>query len=1145
MAYQINNNKDKYGAAKWLGGGFGWLLGCVTMLWPHLTFSQTSVLSKGVWYKIATTQTGVYKIDAGLLTRAGIDLTKVNPQNIKLFGNGGALLPQPNATARPQDLTENAIEVAGEADGRFDAGDYILFYAESPHTISYDTTAKRLKHQHNYYSDSTFYFLTIADTKGLRVSNASLTASDKSVTSFDDFQVHELNQKNMISSGAKELSGSGREWYGEAFGVSTELSFSQTIEGLLPDSPVLIVSSAVAAAYTQTQLSLQLNGTLLGSHTFGAIRAGQYDEKGVYDLKGIENTRTFNGSASNGNTLKLTYSFNKGGQSSAVAYLNYFEIKSKRALQFYSGQVQARVLESLSNEATNFRVAQANAQARIWDVSQPLAPQNIAFTLNGSEGSFGIQTAGLPKTFALFSGNNLLTPHSIQPLANQNLHATAVPDMLIITLPDWRQQAERLAEFRRNHDGLSVAVANINEVYNEFASGKPDPTAIRDFARLLWLKDPARFKYILLFADATYDYKNNNRFAYVDTRMYIPTYESRESLNPVMTFSSDDYFGFLENNEGEWAENSQGNHTLDVSIGRLPAKSPEEAKGVVDKLIYYAQNAKTFGRWRGKVSFVADDGDANVHQSDADQIATLLENQDKNLVINKIYVDAFRQVSTSSGTIAPDVNKAINKTVNEGSLIVNYSGHGGPDGWTEEKILTIDQIEAWRNLNNMPLFLTATCSFGRFDDPSVVSGAEIALLSAGGGAIGLLTTTRPVFSYTNFLLNNAFYSAFVLQKESGNTRLGDIFRITKNNSVLSVNNRNFSLLGDPSMRLAYPTDKIAVTRINGQYPDGQVLKALAKASIEGEVRDAATNQLKNNFNGTVVVSVFDKPSTLSTLGQKTNKFNYQLYQNKIFEGKATVKNGVFAVNFVVPKDINYQLGQGKITCYAVQADSSNDAIGSFGKVMVGGSEPVVAIDTKGPEIELFVDKNNVLEARISDENGINVSQAGIGHEMLLTLNDTLQVIVNQYFISSEDYTKGILKYAFGKLPTGVFTVKLKIWDTYNNSTEVSLKFIVENEKFRLIKAYNYPNPFQEATSFLIEHNAEGEDIAFGIRVFDKLGKPVFEKSEMCYACQKTINIGMNIDFKDMAIGTYFYRIDAVLLSNNTKTYTSGKLVFWK
>jgi hypothetical protein len=381
---------------------------------------------------------------------------------------------------------------------------------------------------------------------------------------------------------------------------------------------------------------------------------------------------------------------------------------------------------------------------------------------------------------------------------------------------------------------------------------------------------------------------------------------------------------------------------------------------------------------------------------------------------------------------------------------------------------------------------------------------------------------------------------------SQSLRLGDILKQTKNNSFSGVINRNFSLLGDPSMKLAYPSDKVVLSKINGQIPEKQTLKALSKVQFEGEILNNNTNSKRTDFNGKILISVFDKPSEVSTLNQKNDgKFQYEIYRNQIFEGKVEVKDGTFKVTFIVPKDINYQLGKGRVNFYAVSTDSTTDALGSFNDLLIGGSEPSVQTDTQAPKISLSVDENNVLEAVISDENGINISQAGIGHEMLLTLNDTLQIVVNQYFTSESDYTKGLLKYAFGQLPAGEHTVKLKIWDTHNNSTEVSLKFIVRSLKFKMLNVYNYPNPVEASTHFYIEHNAENQDLTFKIEVFDGLGRIAFEKQETCYSCDKIVNLGMNIEPKNWEKGIYFYRVSATFLAENTTSAVAGKMVFWK
>lgn len=1111
-----------------------------SLLVSVFSYAQPSVLATGEWYKIATTRTGVHKIDATFLKDTGIDISKLNPQNIRIFGNGGGVLPQANNVPRAKDLTENFIEIVGENDGKFDATDYILFYSESPHRILYNSTNQQFTHQNNPYSDTTFVFLNISDTKGLRIKNQTLVSSTNNIRSFDDFSFHELDQKNVVSLGGRDLGGSGREWYGESFGVSPDISFELKTEGIIPNSSIRLTSAILGASFITTKVSLKLNAdSLIGEQSLRAIGSG------TYDIKGNENIQTFTAISNGKNTQKLTFSFNKNNQSSSVAYLNYFEVQTKRKLQFYEQQTLIRSIESMGNKTSNFIISQASNTQKIWDITNPLLPENIPFQINNSEASFGAETQNKLKTFVLFSNSNLLEPNSIQKVNNQNLQQTQTPDLLILTIKNWHEQAERLAAFRRTNDGLSVAVVDINEVYNEFSSGSPDPTAIRDFGRFLWQKNPAKLKYLLLFADASFDYKNIIQYASIDTKLQIPTYESRESLNPINSYASDDYFGFFEENEGDWAENNVGNHSMEIGVGRLPVKSVEEAKNVVDKLIYYARTQRTAGSWRRKISFVADDGDFNIHQQDADDISEVTAKTTKDLIINKIYLDAFPQIATANGAISPEVNKALNKSVNEGALIVNYSGHGGTDGWTEEKVLTRDQIQTWRNLNNMPLFLTATCSFGRFDDPGNVSGAEMAMLSPKGAAIGLLTTTRPVYSNTNFLLNNAFYQAFAQKNTNPNLRLGDIFRITKNNSLSGVFNRNFSLLGDPSMQLSYPTDKVVLSKINGTSPEKQTIKALSKVSLEGEIINSVDGLIKNNFNGKILVSVFDKPSEVSTLGQKTEKFRYKTYRNQVFEGLTEVKNGVFKVSFVVPKDINYQVAAGRVNFYAISTDSTLDASGSYNELMIGGSESNILSDTKAPEIKLSINKDNLLEAQISDENGINISQAGVGHEMILMLNDTLQITANQYFTNEGDYTKGVVKYNFGKLPAGQYTVKLKVWDTYNNSAEEALKFVVENEQLKILRAYNYPNPFESSTRFFVEHNAENQDLTFTLVVFDILGKQVFKQTESCFLCDKSLNLGMKIEPKNWKNGTYLYQISVDSVSEKSTSSFSGKMVFWK
>lgn len=1095
-----------------------------------LAQTSSSVLAEGEWYKIALTQTGVYKLDANTLKNAGISLNNINPQNIRIFGNGGGMLPQPNLASRPSDLLENAIFVSGETDGVFNDADYILFYAESPHAVVFDSAKKEFTHQTNYYSDTSYVFLNISIQKGLRlkINPAKSTAkATKTIDTFDDFYFHELDQKNMVSS--------GREWYGEYFGNTTEQSFDLKLDSLAADSPLKITSSVLSASYLNTTMNLSLNGQALGSHSLGYIGSGRYD------IKGIEDKKVFTINALATPNLKLTYQFDKKNQSSSGAYLNYFEIRAKRKLYYFSNQTQIRNIESLGFAFCRFSIKNPAQNGQIWEVTNPQKPNNQTVEKLNNEYAFEASTKDTLKTFILFTNDNLQSIKSISKLDNQNIHALQTPDLVIITPKKWLAEAERLAAFRRSNDKLEVAVLTNQQVFNEFSSGIADPTAIRDFMRYLWKQNPAKLKYLLLFGDASFDYKNFKSLSNVTLEDYIPTYESRESLHPIYSFSSDDYFGFLEDKEGDWQEDYNGNHSLEIGIGRLPVKSISEAKTVVDKLIYYANTQKTIGRWRTQISFTADDGDGNIHQADADKLAEIARAADANMSINKIYLDAYPQILQADGARVPQANIALNAAVNDGSLIVNYNGHGGIEGWTEEKLVTIESILKWRNLNNMPLFLTATCEFGRYDDPSNVSGAEMAVLSPKGAAIGLLTTTRPVFANTNFLLNNAFYNEAL---KSTKDKIGDLMKITKNNSFSGVINRNFSLLGDPSMALAYPQQKIVLKSINGKSPHEQLIKALSKVTLNGEVVDKQAIK-QEKFSGNIFVSIFDKISTVNTLGAKDAKMSYQLYKNKIFEGKATVKNGQFELSFIVPKDIDYRVGNGKMYFYAMNVDSTVDAVGSFQDFLIGESETISTIDTTPPKITLSVDENQVLTANIFDENSINTSISGIGHEMLLTLNDTLQVVVNQYYTSLDDYKNGYIKYPFDNLPAGKYTVRLKVWDSYNNSTTEALEFIVSNSIFRIIDVTNYPNPFENQTTFKIIQNRIDDDIVFKIDIFDSKGSLVQSEQKYCYLCPNIFEFELIPQSKNWFNGMYFYSIFAESLNQPINSTAKGKVIYWK
>lgn len=1091
----------------------------------------SSVLSTGTWYKLAVLETGIYQIDYQLLKQMGIDPDAVSPDRIQIYGNGGAMLPQRNDAARAVDLTENAILVSGQEDGRFDTNDMIYFYAEGPAVIDYDSVKANLFHQLNTYSDTSYYFLRVGETKGLRIkSQASMpVAKPDLITQFDDYWFHEEESVNLLRS--------GRVWFGEYLATSSVSTFQATLPGIVPQSGITLFTSSIAAAQVTTRFSWKVNGQQVADEPVGVLSTDPYERRGLR----IEGKYNLKAPASPGASTDIAVSYDKGGQSAAQAYLNYTALQVKRELKPYENQQIYRFLPG-KTDTVSYQIKNITGGWQWWNVTKESDPAMVSF---GNDGIISETGGKKLRKFIGFTPAQAYKPVAWKRVPNQNLHSVQPPDLLIVSARQFAQEARRLAEFREEHDNLETQVVIIDEIYNEFSSGKTDLTAVRDFVRMLYLRNPAKLKYVLLFGDATYDYRNRLKNQSQEQRdSWIPVYESLESLNPVSTFSSDDYVGFTENSEGEWAESFDNNHVLKLGIGRLPVKSVAEARVMVDKLIHYASSESTLGAWRNRVHFVADDGDGNVHQDQADALARLVQTE---MLPKRIFLDAFPQVISSNGKKAVGANMAIKSAVSDGTLILNYTGHGGTSGWAEEQILTLSEIQSARGYNNMPLLITATCDFGRYDDPGLVSGGELMVLSPRGAAIGAITTTRPVFSQSNFLINTAFYESLI--RLGRNARIGDILKETKNNGMAGVYNRNFSLLGDPSMQLARGRQEIRWV----EKPD--TLRALQKVSLKGAVFKSDGKETDAGFNGVARVTIFDKQVGFKTMGDEEKVKEYQEFSSKLFEGSVSVKNGRFTCEFVMPKDIDYRSGLGRASVYAVRSDSLADAAGQL-DLKVGGSVAQV-IDTDPPKITAYmntasfkdgdiVDGNSQLFLKISDQSGINISKAGIGHDIVLTLNDTLRIILNDYYIADTDqYASGNIRYPFDNLPAGNYTLRIKVWDTYNNSSEIAFGFqvgLLRGIKLSLSKIY--PNPFDQAFSFELNHNRADEDIEVVLNLFLRTGQQLATFKWQYYNSEPIIRETISsLHLKSLITpgDQYIYSLQIRSLKDNSVDRYSGKL----
>ena len=1044
----------------------------------------SSVLAQGDWYKIATNKSGVYQLTYSSLEGLGVDVNSLQISAIKLFGNGGGMLPKLNSDFRHDDLVENAIKVYdSNKNGVFESSDYILFYGESPHIWNYNAQSGLFQHETHLFSDEVNYFLTIdSQSDGKRIPSQQLIQNaTKTITSFNDFSFHENESENLINS--------GKEWFGERFDIQNSQSFNFTFSNLDQSSPVSVKTAVVARSFVASSFSVKANSTQLNAINVNKVVSTYATEY----AKTASVTSSFNANSS-AISITLDYSSTDNG---ALAWLNYIEINARRGLKMSGNTLLFRDALSLGNEVGIFELSNANSGISIWDITDPTSVAQMSTTINGSILSFNDSVNELHEYIA-FNSSAYLTPILKGEVANQNLHnIPSDVEYVIVSHPNFLSAAERLADFHASQDNLKSVIVTPDQIYNEFSSGAQDVSAIRNFLRMLYKRQDSKLKYVLLFGDGSYDPKNRVE----DNTNFIITYQSVNSTHKTLSYVTDDYFGILDDHEGLF-----NNDLVDIGVGRFPVSTLSQANVLVDKVErYYAK--ESFGSWRNNIAFIADDGDGsdgNTHMWQADSLANIVDDNYNDINIEKIYLDNYLQESTTGGNRSPDAQAAINNRINKGALLINYTGHGGQLGWTNERILEVKQINEWSNSNKLPLFMTATCNFSHFDNPAETSAGEYVLLNSNGGAIALLSTTRLVYSAPNYNLNTKFIKT-LFEKTGGEfPRLGDVFKQTKVLSGTSANNRNFTLLGDPALCLAYPKYNVETTSIT------DTLKALGEVNISGEVQDDLG--ILDSFNGTVYVTVYDKEIIRTTLGQEScTPMPYRNQNNILYKGAATVTDGEFSFSFIVPKDIAYNYGAGKISYYAVSDDDDPvDAGGSDEGFVIGGTADDIVYDYEGAELKLFINTRNFLDGGITDANpvlladvfdfsGINTVGNGIGHDITAVLdgNTANPYVLNDFYEAAKDnYTKGVISFPFYDLEKGEHTLTLKVWDVFNNSSEATITFVVADENEFTISDYiTYPNPFSNSTDIYFQHNKANQNLDVVLEIYSITGTLVKRQEE--------------------------------------------------
>lgn len=1048
---------------------------------PHKT---SSVLATGSWYKIAVQETGIHKITYDDFIGMGFAPSQLSSSALRVFGNGGGMLPESNSGYRYDDLRENSIEVVDGGDGKLDPGDYVLFYGESPDKWTFNYTTRIFSHAKNLYSDYSYYFINVSEGNGNRVTlqPSSISPATSYSSRFDDYAFHEIDSLNLIKS--------GRIWYGEVFNDKKDIyDFHFSFPNINPISTIRVVTSVAARAPVLSKFFVLCNDKYIDS-----LQVDSTDPQSIGLFGRPKQKTSWITKPEPDFSLNLKY---QRPDANSSGYLDYIELICRRYLRWVAPQMSFRDANSIGkNNITEFIISGMDPSVVIWDVTVPENIKKIQGTLTDSMFTFRLPTDTL-REFIAFNGSSFYPVSLVEPVANQNLHSLLPHDLVIVTHPLFMEEADSVAEFHRTSSNLSVVVVKTTDIYNEFGSGKPDLTAIRDFMKMLYDKGTPgnEPKYLLLFGDGSYDPKN--RVPYNNNM--VPTYQSVESLKYIGTFVTDDYYGIMGDNQGDGS-----NGDIDIGIGRFPVTQKSEASILLKKIIHYSSNMDSVqSDWRNVITFIADNENKNLHLNQAEELANIMKTKYPVYNVNKIYIDSYPFVPTPAGDRCPDANKAITESVTKGCLILNYTGHGGEGGWAAEKILTSEDVGSWKNINTLPVFITATCEFSRFDNPERYTVGEMVLMQPDGGAIAIYSTTRLALSTSNFRLDSSFFMNMLPPNGEPIPKMGDLIRISKNNNNNNNNIRNFVLLGDPAQSIAHPHFKVKTTEINNKPvgSDADTTLGLSTVNVKGRIEDLQGNKL-DNFNGLLFPKVFDKPTINRTLANQEDSYqqNFEMQNSLLFQGKATITKGDFTFSFVVPKSIALQFGKGKISYYA--KDLLTDANGYSNDIIIGGENPSIDPVNPGPEIALYMDNpefvngdkttsNTELLTFLNDTNGINFTGIGIGHEIVTVLDNdaTHPIILNDYFDADVDnYGSGRVRYPFLGLANGRHTLRLKAWDLYNNSSEKEIFFFVSDYPTLAVNQIgNYPNPFKDLTTFRFNPIQNAGDLNVQIKVYTLTG----------------------------------------------------------
>lgn len=1125
---------------------YGWVLAHCMLASMH-SYTTESALNSGTIIKIRISETGVYMIPYDSLKSWGL-----NPEHVCVLGYGGAMLSENFTDHHYDDLPAAPIYMHKGSDNLFNKGDYILFYAQG--AIQWNADKKGIwRHTQNPYSDYGYYFVT--DKQSMQ---HTIAISDKKYEMNDlkelDWQttylLHEKDEVNLVD--VSGINGGGREFYGETINSQNKtLTISFPTQYVRTDMQAHCKVALAASSGTSTPIKVTYAGNIASKNISPVT-----DQH----TKAIADSIVMDINPSSDKEQKVNIHLNSNN-SNTTAYLNYIELNIPCDLVMDGNEMLITNANAVGQSTVvRYHLQGATAQTQIWCVTDHLNIERIPTEFSGNVLTWLGNNTSIEKYVALNPFSNAWKkPVTIGKIANQNLHQLENIDYVIICPTEFIAPAERLAKKHEEIDNLTWVVVTDEQVYNEFSSGTPDASAYRWLMKMLYDRangNPITApKHLLLLGDGTYD---NRKLIRVSGSNKLLTYQTKNSTRETEAFGTDDYFGFLQDKAGV---NTNGifdakTATMDIGVGRLPVYTLDQANQVVDKLCLYMED-RNLGKWKSQILFLADDGDHGSHVITAEAGAEILTNKNKDFQVTKIYIDAHTQEVSAAGEGYPLAKNQFDNMLNNGVLFMNYSGHGGYNNITNELFMRINDIRRMSNANQAFWFL-ATCSFSHFDGGTTSAGEE-AVLNPYGGAIGVLSACRTVYVSPNTTLNRNICDTILGHKNlyDYHMTLGEATRIAKNKSGLGgdngTNKMAYILLGDPAIRLNYPTDYQVKT-----ISSLDTLHALGVQTVKGFI-ETPDHDTAHWFNGKLDITIFDKIQEITTRDNdeldedEKKRITYNDYPNTLFVGQADITDGKFEFTFMVPKDIRYNYGNGRIVYYAHDYQTQEEAIGHYEDFLIGGSSTVVVQDTIGPDINIYLNNKHFQNgddthewphfyAEIHDQSGINTAGAGIGHDLLMIIDDDAKqtYVLNSYFQAhSNSYQEGIVSYKMAEQTEGAHTLTFRAWDLYNNSSTKSLDFhVVKGLDPQLYSVTTYPNPVSSTgiLNIQINHDRPDDIIEYTVHLYDISGQLIYTQTQ-----KNSSTLQWNISEINTPSGIYVYQVNIKTTTSNFVS-KAGKLI---